>query len=75
MDKRLLELNLKTTMSSPRYFIIILLFVIGSFDLLAQIDVQPNIIYLFTDQQNASMMSCTGNENLRTPAMDYIAEH
>lgn len=36
---------------------------------------KPNIIYIFTDQQSASMMSCTGNKWLKTPAMDYIAEN
>jgi len=35
----------------------------------------PNIIYIFTDQQSATMMSCTGNKWLKTPAMDYIAEN
>ena len=34
---------------------------------------KPNIIYIFTDQQSASMMSCAGNKYLQTPAMDYIA--
>jgi len=36
---------------------------------------RPNIIYIYTDQQSASMMSCAGNTNLETPAMDYIAEN
>jgi len=36
---------------------------------------RPNIIYIFTDQQSATMMSCTGNKWLKTPAMDYIAEN
>ena len=36
---------------------------------------QPNIIYILTDQQSASMMSCAGNKWLHTPAMDYIAEN
>jgi hypothetical protein len=36
---------------------------------------KPNIIYIYTDQQSASMMSCTGNGNLKTPAMDYLAEN
>ena len=36
---------------------------------------KPNILYIFTDQQSASMMSCAGNKWLRTPAMDYIAEN
>ena len=36
---------------------------------------KPNIIYIITDQQNASMMSCAGNKWLKTPGMDYIAEN
>lgn len=36
---------------------------------------RPNIIYIFTDQQSANMMSCAGNDWLKTPAMDYIAEN
>jgi len=34
---------------------------------------RPNIIYIFTDQQSATMMSCTGNKYLKTPAVDYLA--
>ncbi len=34
---------------------------------------RPNIIYIMTDQQSASMMSCTGNPWLKTPAVDYLA--
>ncbi|WP_149274376.1 sulfatase family protein [Pareuzebyella sediminis] len=41
----------------------------------AQSTEKPNIIYIYTDQQSASMMSCAGNKWLKTPAMDYIAEH
>ena len=36
---------------------------------------KPNIIYIFTDQQSASMMSCAGNKWIKTPGMDYIAEN
>ncbi|GHU99503.1 hypothetical protein FACS1894159_03630 [Bacteroidia bacterium] len=36
---------------------------------------RPNIIYIFTDQQSATMMSCAGNPWLKTPAMDYIADN
>jgi arylsulfatase A-like enzyme len=36
---------------------------------------KPNIIYIFTDQQHANMMSCAGNPWVKTPAMDYIAEN
>ena len=34
---------------------------------------RPNILYIFTDQQSAGMMSCAGNEDLSTPAMDSLA--
>lgn len=36
---------------------------------------KPNIIYIFTDQQHANMMSCAGNKWVNTPAMDYLAEN
>ncbi len=35
---------------------------------------RPNIILIMTDQQTASAMSCAGNADLRTPAMDALAE-
>jgi len=34
---------------------------------------RPNILWIMTDQQPASAMSCTGNDGLKTPAMDYLA--
>ena len=34
---------------------------------------KPNILFIMTDQQSASMMSCTGNKWLKTPAMDALA--
>jgi choline-sulfatase len=34
---------------------------------------RPNIIYLFTDQQTATAMSCSGNPFLKTPGMDKMA--
>jgi len=36
---------------------------------------QPNIIYIYTDQQSEAMMSCSGNKYLKTSAMDYIANN
>ena len=36
---------------------------------------RPNIIFICTDQQNETMMSCAGNKYLRTPAMDYLANN
>jgi len=41
--------------------------------LLAQ-EKKPNILFILTDQQNSSMLSCAGNDKLQTPAMDRIAE-
>ncbi len=35
---------------------------------------RPNIIYIMTDQQSASAMSCAGNTDLHTPNMDRLAE-
>ncbi|MEE8452561.1 MAG: sulfatase-like hydrolase/transferase [Thermoguttaceae bacterium] len=34
---------------------------------------RPNILLIVTDQQQAAMMSCTGNRWLKTPAMDSLA--
>ncbi len=36
---------------------------------------RPNILYIFTDQQYAGAMSCSGNKDMHTPAMDSIAEN
>lgn len=35
---------------------------------------RPNILLITTDQQSGSAMSCAGNSELRTPAMDKLAE-
>ncbi len=34
---------------------------------------QPNIIYIMTDQQVATAMSCMGNKDLHTPNLDRLA--
>lgn len=34
---------------------------------------RPNILFVFTDQQAASAMSCAGNPHLHTPHMDALA--
>ena len=34
---------------------------------------RPNILLLLTDQQSGSMLSCAGNDHVKTPAMDSIA--
>ena len=38
-------------------------------------EAKPNIIYVFVDQLSANMMSCAGNNYLKTPALDYIANN
>lgn len=35
---------------------------------------RPNIIYIMTDQQTATAMSCAGNTDVHTPSMDRLAE-
>ena len=34
---------------------------------------QPNVLFVFTDQQSARAMSCAGNPHLHTPHMDALA--
>lgn len=34
---------------------------------------RPNIIYIFTDQQTATALSCTGNKDISTPNIDQLA--
>lgn len=34
---------------------------------------KPNIVYIFTDQQTATAMSCAGNTDVHTPNMDRLA--
>lgn len=34
---------------------------------------RPNVLYLMSDQHNARHLSCTGDPNIRTPALDRIA--
>jgi arylsulfatase A-like enzyme len=34
---------------------------------------RPNILLIFTDEQSASAMSCAGNAEISTPAMDSLA--
>ena len=36
---------------------------------------RPNIIYIMTDQQTATAMSCMGNTDLHTPNMDRLASY
>lgn len=36
---------------------------------------RPNIIYIMTDQQSATAMSCAGNTDIHTPNMDRLAAH
>ncbi len=36
-------------------------------------DPPPNILLIITDQQRAAMLSCTGNRDVKTPALDSLA--
>ncbi len=36
---------------------------------------QPNILFIITDQQTASAMSCANNPWLKTPSIDRLANH
>lgn len=38
-------------------------------------DKRPNILYIMTDQQCADAISCAGNKDIKTPAIDSIAEN
>lgn len=42
--------------------------------IMANAQKKPNIIYIVTDQQTASAMSCMGNDDLHTPNMDRLAK-
>jgi arylsulfatase A-like enzyme len=35
----------------------------------------PNILFIIADQHTADVMSCAGNTDVSTPAMDRLAEH
>ena len=39
----------------------------------SRVSKRPNILFIFTDQQSAAMMSCAGNSYLNTVAMDSLA--
>lgn len=36
---------------------------------------RPNVLIIMTDQQTAEAMSVAGNMDLKTPAMDFLAQH
>ncbi len=36
---------------------------------------RPNILFILTDQQSAGAMSCVGNKDVKTPAIDSIAKN
>lgn len=50
------------------------LFLASNIALLSAQQSKPNIVYIMTDQQSFKMLSCAGNNNLKTPAVDKIAE-
>lgn len=44
---------------------------LGSYGLFSQ--TKPNVLFIMTDQQSYNMMSCMGNQWLKTPNMDKMA--
>ena len=40
-----------------------------------QMSTQPNIILILSDQHNRAMMGCAGDEIVRTPNLDRLAEN
>jgi len=63
----------KNQINSIKYIVFAPAILVGKACTTREQPVQPNIIFILTDQQSASMMSCAGNKWLQTPAMDYIA--
>lgn len=55
--------------------ILTLIAVISIFSAKAQTGSRPNILIIMTDQQTADAMSAAGNSDLKTPAMDRLAEN
>lgn len=55
-------------------FLFMILFVSCSDKRNNENDGKPNIILIFTDQQNAGTLSAAGNPHLKTPAMDRLAK-
>ena len=49
-------------------------FVLFIWSFLATAQDKPNVLFIMTDQQSYTMMSCMGNKRLHTPNMDKIAE-
>lgn len=35
---------------------------------------QPNIVFIFSDQQSADMLGCYGNKDIKTPTIDQLAK-
>lgn len=58
----------------PRFLICAILLVVAAGGSMAA-ERRPNILFLFTDQQHAGMLSCAGNPHLKTPAMDGLARN
>jgi len=55
------------------FFLFLIFSMIVSCGTLQKENEHPNVLLVFTDQQNSSMMSAAGNPYLTTPAMDKLA--
>jgi choline-sulfatase len=56
------------------FFVALLLSAVSTAPVSGADDARPNVIYVFTDQQHAGMLSCAGNPYVKTPAMDSLAQ-
>ena len=69
--------KLASELDVPKTFTVILFVcsLLGSLEVTAddQLGSKPNILLLITDQHAATALSCTGNDDLKTPTLDQLA--
>ncbi|MGC8639889.1 MAG: sulfatase-like hydrolase/transferase [Isosphaeraceae bacterium] len=58
-------------MKHPTRFLVLSLFLAG---LARGAEERPNILFLFSDDQRADTIACLGNEHIRTPTLDRLAQ-
>ena len=58
-------------MKHPTRFLVLSLFLAG---LVRGAEERPNILFLFSDDQRADTIACLGNEHIRTPTLDRLAQ-
>ncbi len=61
--------------SNYRFFIVFVsLFLMSHFDVFAQVEKRPNIIFLLTDDQRWDALGVMGNKIIKTPQLDDLAK-